>query len=57
MCAAGKRRNRRARHILGFDPNRTGESLSAPPDDWQKGVIRLAEKRLVHYRKVIDELR
>jgi len=29
----------------------------SPPDEWEKGVIRLAEERLSHYRELIDRLR
>jgi len=28
----------------------------SPPDQWEKALIRLAEKRLSHYRKLIDRL-
>lgn len=28
-----------------------------PPKDWHYGLIRLAEKRIMHYRSLIDQLR
>jgi hypothetical protein len=28
----------------------------SPPDQWEKVLIRLAEERLSHYRKLIDRL-
>ena len=29
----------------------------APPDEWEKAVIRLAEQRERHYRRLVDRLR
>jgi hypothetical protein len=29
----------------------------SPPEDWQDAVIRLAEERVWHYRKLIEEIR
>jgi hypothetical protein len=29
----------------------------SPPEDWQGAVIRLAEERVWHYRKLIEKLR
>jgi hypothetical protein len=28
-----------------------------PPDKWEDAVIRLAEKRVFHYRQLIDQIR
>jgi hypothetical protein len=28
-----------------------------PPKDWENAIIRLAEERLWHYRRVIEQLR
>lgn len=28
-----------------------------PPDNWEDAVIRLAEKRVFHYRKLIERIR
>jgi hypothetical protein len=28
-----------------------------PPPNWQDAVIRLAEKRVFHYRRLIDQVR
>ncbi len=28
-----------------------------PPENWEDAVIRLAEKRVFHYRKLIDQIR
>lgn len=32
-------------------------AFRAPPKDWNHTIIRLAEKRIMHYRKLIDRLR
>ena len=29
----------------------------SPPDDWKYAVIRLAEERVGHYRKLIEKMR
>jgi len=29
----------------------------SPPEDWPDAVIRLAEERVWHYRKLIEEIR
>ena len=29
----------------------------APPRNWERAIIRLAEARVLHYRKLIEELR
>ena len=29
----------------------------SPPGDWQDAIIRLAEERVWHYRKLIEEIR
>jgi len=29
----------------------------SPPGDWQDAVIRLAEERVWHYRKLIEDIR
>jgi hypothetical protein len=29
----------------------------APPQDWRDAVLRLAEERVAHYRKLIEHLR
>ncbi len=39
---------------------RLGEDSSArraPPEQWEHAVIRLAERRVWHYRKLIERLR
>ena len=33
------------------------EAHRAPPVDWQGRLIRLAEERVWHYRRLIDQLR
>jgi len=32
-------------------------SHRSPPSDWKHVVIRLAERRIMHYRRLIDNLR
>jgi hypothetical protein len=32
-------------------------AFRAPPADWSRTIIRLAERRIMHYRKLIDRLR
>ena len=32
-------------------------AFRAPPKDWTNTIIRLAERRIMHYRKLIDLLR
>ena len=32
-------------------------AFRAPPKHWKDAVIRLAERRVVHYRQLIDQLR
>jgi hypothetical protein len=29
----------------------------SPPPDWETAVLRLAEERVLHFRKLIEELR
>ena len=29
----------------------------APPENWRDAVIRIAESRIMHYRKLIDDMR
>jgi len=29
----------------------------SPPPDWEETVLRLAEQRMLHFRKLIEELR
>ena len=39
---------------------RLGQNASArrtPPTGWREAVIRLAERRIMHYRQLIDKLR
>jgi hypothetical protein len=32
-------------------------AFRAPPKDWEAAVIRLAEKRVWHYRRLIEQVR
>jgi hypothetical protein len=34
-----------------------GNAKRPPPKGWQRAVIRLAERRILYYRKLIEELR
>ena len=39
---------------------RLSDSLEAhrtPPENWQHGLVRLAEERVWHYRKLIEQIR
>jgi hypothetical protein len=38
-----------------LDP--TTQAHRSPPNEWQYALIRLAEERVWHYRKLIEELR
>ncbi len=38
-----------------LDP--TAKAHREPPNGWQGAVIQLAEKRLLHYRKLLDKMR
>ena len=29
----------------------------SPPPDWEEAVLRLAEERVLHFRKLIEEIR
>jgi len=33
------------------------DAFRAPPKNWKKGIIRLAESRITYYRKLIEKLR
>ncbi len=35
----------------------TAKAHRNPPDKWEDAVIRLAEKRVFHYRRLIDQIR
>jgi hypothetical protein len=35
----------------------TAKAHRNPPDKWEGAVIRLAERRVFHYRKLIDQIR
>jgi hypothetical protein len=35
----------------------TAKAYREPPPNWQDAVIRLAEKRMSHYRQLIGQLR
>jgi hypothetical protein len=35
----------------------TAKAYRQPPPAWQHGVIRLAERRIMHYRRLIDRVR
>lgn len=37
--------------------NPNAKAHRPPPEDWENAVIRLAEKRVFHYRRLIDEIR
>ncbi len=32
-------------------------AFRAPPKDWRHGIIRLAERRVMYYRKLVEQLR
>ena len=34
-----------------------GPAKRAPPKDWRYAIIRLAERRIMYYRKLIEQLR
>ncbi len=36
--------------------NADSSAFRAPPKDWEESVIRLAEKRVMHYRKLISKI-
>ena len=36
--------------------NADSSAFRAPPKDWEESVIRLAEKRVLHYRKLIAKI-
>jgi hypothetical protein len=36
---------------------RTAKAFREPPPDWQAAVIRLAETRVWHFRKLIERVR
>jgi hypothetical protein len=33
------------------------KGFRAPPKNWKKSIIRLAESRVLHYRQLIEKLR
>jgi hypothetical protein len=35
----------------------TAKAHRNPPDKWEDAVIRLAEKRVFHYRRLIEQVR
>jgi hypothetical protein len=35
----------------------TAKAYREPPKEWEGAVIRLAEKRVWHYRRLIDQIR
>jgi hypothetical protein len=35
----------------------TANAYRKPPKEWESAVIRLAEKRVFHYRRLIDRVR
>ena len=35
----------------------TAKAYRRPPQDWRYAVIRLAEMQVMHYRKLIDDVR
>ena len=35
----------------------TAKAYRNPPDKWEEAVIRLAEKRVFHYRQLIEQIR
>jgi hypothetical protein len=35
----------------------TAKAVRAPPSGWESAIIRLAERRMMHYRTLIERLR
>ena len=37
--------------------NEVSDAFRAPPKNWKTAIIRLAESRVLHYRKLIERLK